>query len=290
MSCTCACCTGALAATPVAVENRPGLHEIRHRPGGYASYLATMRARLSSADFPQLAGLRTRAASDPSIALCDGWAIAAEVLSFYQDRIANEGYLRTATERESILQLGRLTGYALRPGVSASAYLAYTIDANAAPVTIPAGTRVQSVPAAGETMQTFETAEPLLARARWSRIKVRTAQPPWRAPPASVDPETGAAGAPRYGAQYDVLRTGLYLAGTNTRLKPNDALLIDYDPARGSVAACIPYRVDLVAADADNQRTWVRLRAWDAPPASTPGAAPSPAPSLAPGAAGGDVG
>lgn len=265
MNCSCGCCTGALATTPVAEENRPGLSEIRHRPGSYASYLSTMRARLSSADFPALAALRTRAPSDASIALCEGWAIAAEVLSFYQDRIANEGYLRTATERNSILQLGRLTGYELRPGVSASAYLAYTIDANAAPATIPVGTRAQSVPAAGEKMQTFETAEPLHARPEWSRIAVRIAQPQWRMPPPSVDPATGAVTSPRYAAQYDVLATGLYLDGTSTQLKQNDALLIDH----GS-GTLIVYRVDVVTPQADDKRTWVRLRTWNASPVASP--------------------
>ncbi|WP_347260874.1 putative baseplate assembly protein [Rudaea sp.] len=253
MSCTCGCCTGVRVATPAAEENRPGLRAIRHRPGGYASFLGAMHARLASTDFPQLAALRTRDAADPSIALCDGWAIAAEVLSFYQDRIANEGYLRTATERNSILQLGRLTGYEMRPGVSASAYLAYTVDANASPITIAVGTRVQSVPAAGEKMQTFETAEALDARPEWSQIKVRMAQPQWRAPaPVAGTP------APNYGDDYNVLNKGLYFDGTSTQLKPNDALLIDYGGTQ------TPYRVDSVAEDAANKRTWVRVRAWNA--------------------------
>ncbi len=34
-------------------------------------------------------------------------AALADVLTFYQERIANEGYLRTATERRSILELAR---------------------------------------------------------------------------------------------------------------------------------------------------------------------------------------
>ncbi|MBS0583131.1 MAG: putative baseplate assembly protein [Proteobacteria bacterium] len=265
MSCTCGCCTGVRVATPAAEENRPGLRAIRHRPGGYASFLGTMHARLASTDFPQLAALRTRDAADPSIALCDGWAIAAEVLSFYQDRIANEGYLRTATERNSILQLGRLTGYEMRPGVSASAYLVYTVDANASPVTIAVGTRVQSVPAAGEKMQTFETAEALDARPEWSQIKVRMAQPQWRAAPPSVDPATGTVTSPQYATQYDALQTGLYLDGTSTQLKPNDALLIDY----GS-GAPTAYRIDAVTPQPDDKRTWVQLRGWNSPAETTP--------------------
>jgi len=56
------------------------------------------------------------------------------VLTFYQERIANEGYLGTATERRSILELARLVGYELRPGVAASVYLAYVLDK---PIPIP---------------------------------------------------------------------------------------------------------------------------------------------------------
>jgi len=41
--------------------------------------------------------------SDPSIALLDAWAVVADVLTFYQERISNEGYLRTAQERTSLI-------------------------------------------------------------------------------------------------------------------------------------------------------------------------------------------
>jgi hypothetical protein len=39
-----------------------------------------------------LARLTTRATEDPTIALMDAWAMVLDVLSFYQERIANEGY------------------------------------------------------------------------------------------------------------------------------------------------------------------------------------------------------
>jgi hypothetical protein len=51
-----------------------------------------------------LLNLTTRDPSDPAMALLDAWATVADVLAFYQERIANEGYLRTATERRSILE------------------------------------------------------------------------------------------------------------------------------------------------------------------------------------------
>ena len=146
--------------------------------GTHGSFFETMKARLASvtveapgADgqtletFQPLRGLTTRDPADPAIALLDGWATVGDVLTFYQERIANEGYLRTATERRSVLELARLVGYALRPGVAATVYLAYTLDDNQTePVTIPAGARSQSIPGPGELPQSFETSEDLTAR------------------------------------------------------------------------------------------------------------------------------
>lgn len=246
MSCDCGCCGGVHIATPMPEQNRPGLSRITHRPGCHATFAETMQARLASTQYPELAGLKTRAPDDASIAFCDAWAVAAEVLSFYQDRIANEGYLRTSTERRSLIELGRLTGYTLRPGVSASVYLAYDLDPNAGRVTIPVGTRAQSVPGAGEKMQTFETAEMLDARAQWSQIKVRLSEPAWR----SVNDTN---------VDYGVLVKGLTFRGTSTQLKPNDALLVDY----GDGKTPQPYRVANIVIDNDAQTTKVTLRVWD---------------------------
>ena len=141
----CACGCGATAGTPLSLTNRPGLNSLAYRVGTYADFRATMQADLSDAALPALAGLRTREQDDPAMALLDAWAVGADVLSFYTERIANEGYLRTATERRSVLELARLLDYRLRPGVAASVYLAYTVEKDSPPVTIVAGARAQSV-------------------------------------------------------------------------------------------------------------------------------------------------
>ena len=106
----------------------PNALSLAYRIGTHATFFETMKARLSSADYSELADLKTRRGDDPAIALMDAWALVADVLTFYQERIANEGYLRTATERRSVLEIARLIGYELRPGVAATAYLAYTLD------------------------------------------------------------------------------------------------------------------------------------------------------------------
>ena len=194
--------------------------------------------------FP-LVGLTTREASDSAIALLDAWAMVADVLTFYQERIANEGYLRTATERRSVLELARLVGYALRPGVASTAYLAYTIeeDRSVTPpkgmeVTIPAESRAQSVPEPNELPQAFETAEPLRAHTAWNKLQPRMSRPQ---------------------TAKSIQKEGLYLKGTATNLKPNDPLLIDFG---AGASGLMPLRVVEAEADPAADRTHVSLRSW----------------------------
>lgn len=243
----CGCCEGTEILTPVQIANRPGLSALSYRVGTHGRFLETMKARLSSmvidlpdpddpykvlASYP-LRSLTTRASHDASIALLDAWATVGNVLTFYQERIANEGFLRTATERRSILELGRLVGYALRPGVASTVYLAYTIDPNQkTPVEIPAGARSQSVPGPGETAQFFETSETIEARAEWSAIRPRLSRP-----------------------QYILSNTDtIYLNGIDSQLKPNDPLLI-IDSGGGRRFR----RVLRTEIDAEAQRTKVVL-------------------------------
>src|SRR2546423_6659306 len=158
----CGCCAGVAVETPVEIANRPGLSAIAYRTGTHAQFRDTLIARLTNDQRPALHALTTRDADDFSFALLDAWATVGDVLTFHQERIANELYLRTATERLSVLELSRLVGYELRPGVAASTYLAFTL--NEAPgvtrgpagafggpeaTTIEAGGQMASPPGAG---------------------------------------------------------------------------------------------------------------------------------------------
>ena len=187
----CGCCDGVAAATPVDVANRPGLPALNYRVGTHGRFMASMTARLPSMEVETagddgqpprtlrpLQALTTRDPADPAIALLDAWATVADVLTFYQERIANEGYVRTATERRSLVEMARLVGYAPRPGVSASVFLSYTVDDNQAePVELPVGTRAQSLPGPDETPQSFETDAPLQARREWNDLQIRRERP-----------------------------------------------------------------------------------------------------------------
>lgn len=187
----CGCCEGLNAETPLKVYNRPGLKAISYRVGTHASFKQSMLVHLSGSKRPELQKLNTRENDDFSIALLDAWATTADVLTFYQERIANESYLRTATERMSLLHLSRLIGYELRPGVAASTYLAFTLkNIPSLPIEgiqiktsiqnhtiIDTGTKVQSIPGSGEQSQIFETIEKIEADVRWNAMKPRQRRP-----------------------------------------------------------------------------------------------------------------
>jgi Baseplate J-like protein len=259
---TCGCCDGIQKLTPVTIANRPGLDALLYRVGTHASFLETMLARLSSlwiclSDLNNiqdcqkqdkiypLRGLSTRSPDDPAIAFLDAWATVADVLTFYQERIANEGYLRTATERRSILELARLVGYTLRPGVAASVYLAYALEKDHDVVILP-GNRAQSVPGPGELPQSFETAEKLETRFAWNALKPRLTRPQYmktitRDEVIILQTRSKAKDHP------------IYFQGTATNLKPGDTLLFLVN------GATVFNRVITVEAQAADNRTRVTV-------------------------------
>ena len=180
----CECCEPNAFLTPLEVENRPALSAIAYRIGTYSSFRRTMLERIAST--PELIQLTTRSDDDYSITVLDLWAAVADVLTFYQERYANETFLRTATQRVSVIRLAELLGYRLRPGVATVARLAFTVEGGKA-VAIPAGVRVQSVsgpPTADAAIpalelsptstlpQTFETVEAITADGRLNRLRI----------------------------------------------------------------------------------------------------------------------
>jgi hypothetical protein len=182
---TCGCCAPLVPPTPADIQNRPGLPAVEFRIGTFASFREAMLQRISG--LSDLTALRTRQSDDYAIAILDMWATVSDILTFYQERIANEGFLRTAQQRDSLLRLARLVDYHLRPGVAATTLLTFTLEP-AARLTIPARLRVQSVPAAGEKPQKYETLRPLAADGRLNRLRVLPA--PLPAPALAAGGET----------------------------------------------------------------------------------------------------
>lgn len=282
---SCGCCAGEPA--PSAIDNRPGLPALSYRIGTYGLFFQRMLDQIHSvtvpgAAAPPLAKLTTRSADDPAIAFLDAWAVVADVLTFYQERIANEGYLGTAIERRSVLELARAIGYELAPGVAASAYLQFTVEEiigaatagnipgvrvqstagpgsspfNAGLVDIAQGTQVQSVPAPGQLPQTFETSADFQARVEWNRLTPRLTQPQIltvNTTPASLYPT-------------------LYLQGTSTNLKTGDRLLLVDNQHQNQTQSLT---VRNVVADSGHGRTRVEFQDTPSLPAFVPGSHPS---------------
>jgi len=228
-SCSCGCCEGIESLTPEDTSNEAGLQDLRYRVGTHGAFKESMLKGLASApnfnesvasvdidpEVEALAlaryklsrDLTTRADDDPTIALMDAWAVVLDVLTFYQERIIQEGYIRTSKERLSLVELARHISYRPKPGVAAGAWFSFLMDESPGAPTeakVPVGTKVQSIPGQDEKPQAFETIETIQARTRWNAIK-----------PQLTAVQTQGKGS-----------TSLYLKGTNTQLQKGDRVLI----------------------------------------------------------------
>ena len=143
----CGCCEGITPSFRAAVSIGPGLPQVRYRVGTHGEFLASALAALSD---PQFAALRAddRDPDDFTIALLDAWAAVADVLTFYQERIANESY--SADRDRARIDPGPRAAHrlSLRPGVAARRRsLSHSMKRRARrQVTVEVGTKVQSVP------------------------------------------------------------------------------------------------------------------------------------------------
>jgi predicted phage baseplate assembly protein len=237
--------------------NGPGVPALPYRGGDRQQFLAELLAALVRTDTTdgKPFGLRTRALDDPTVALLDAWATVADVIAFYSERIASEGFLRTATQPGSLLAIAGLVGYRPRPGLAASVWLAYTLHPDPADtaVVLASGLLAQSVPGTGELPQTFETTAQIVARPSWNTLNVRTTGP--------VQAPDGLHGV-----------TGLSFQGVTTGLKANDAILLSDGSGMPTAVFVQHVGVDLTA-----QTTTVTLQSQQAAPAAAVVGAPAAA-------------
>ncbi len=205
---TCGCCKG--IEPRKARHNQPGLQWMDYRLDTHSGFfnraLLSLHLQKAHDGSLPLRALTTRSRDDPAIAFLDAWALVADVLTFYQERIANEGFLRTLQERRSALELARSIGYELKPGVAASVHLAFSMEEQeGSPRTtiVPKGLAVKSIPPPGKLPQTFETLEDTETRVEWNVLL----------PMLSEEQRVG----------QDL--TKVLFEGVGTSLQPGDALL-----------------------------------------------------------------
>lgn len=157
--------------------NRAGLSRIRYVDGNAVTYFEELRRRLA-ASFGQWEAVQVaedepeavrrerlltqyrNPRSDWGLELARVLARSCHVLTEHLDAYANEGYLQTATQWDSVRRLVSMLDYHPAPPASASAPVAIDAPAGASG-TLSRGFRLQHVPPSGEPPLVFETLDDL---------------------------------------------------------------------------------------------------------------------------------
>jgi hypothetical protein len=153
------------------------------------------------ADLINLVNYRTGlkwTADDPSdigVALIESFAYMGDLMNYYIDRSANEGYVDTATKRQSLLDLSNLFGY--RPSGPTPAKITVKFTNNSAsPVDLPAGTQVMAPLQYGSYTEAFFETDTAITQLAAGAFTTRTCTEGKTAntdKPALIDPATGLA-------------------------------------------------------------------------------------------------
>jgi hypothetical protein len=103
-----------------------------------------------------LANWNARGQRDLGLMWLEMWAYVGDVLGFYDERIANETYVRTAVRRPSLRRIVELLGYVPAPGVAGTVALA-TLAEGRRMVSLSAGAGFRSNAFGNEPPQVFES-------------------------------------------------------------------------------------------------------------------------------------
>jgi hypothetical protein len=151
-----------------------GLASLPRQLVGFAEIRQRLLERLSNpddAERSEVLGPWRPSGDDYGLMLLEMWAYVADVLAFYDERIANESYLGTAVRRPSLRRLVELIGYTPRGGIAATSVVAAIADGRV-PVVLPPATGFRSRGFNGEPPQVFETAAELQIHPLWNQWKV----------------------------------------------------------------------------------------------------------------------
>ncbi|HWD09486.1 MAG TPA: baseplate J/gp47 family protein [Actinomycetota bacterium] len=206
-----AACPCEIAQDPQVVSNPPGLAVIADRVDDFTGF---RRALLRPLPGEQALGAWRPAPADLGLQFLEWWAYLADVLTFYNERIANEAYLRTAQFPESIAGLVGLLGYVPAPGLAATGQVGAirTTTRPAEPLGIPAGMQLSSTATPGIPAQTFEVAA--------------AATFPGRSDVVATLPPDPALRVRSSGSVTDAGPASVLLAGKVTGAKAGDRLLL----------------------------------------------------------------
>jgi hypothetical protein len=167
-----------------------GLSALPRQLRGFAEVRRDLLGALGREPGP-LAGWRP-SGDDFGLMWLEMWAYVSDVLGFYDERAANETYIRTAVRRPSLRRTVELLGYTPSVGVSAKALVAALAD-GAVAVTLPPATGFRSGAFNGEPPQVFETAAETIIHPLMNQWKVASFK---RRPTVDVAPDVTDTGAP----------------------------------------------------------------------------------------------
>ncbi len=137
---------------PETITNPPGRTSTSYRVADFLTMrYALLLARPGEVE---LTNWRPGATGDLAVQMIEWWAYLGDILSFYNERIANESYLLTAMLPQSVQGLIRILGYRPRPGIGATGTLA-AVMTGIKSFTLPQGFQIQSKPGPGEQPQIF---------------------------------------------------------------------------------------------------------------------------------------
>jgi hypothetical protein len=119
-----------------------------------------------------LANWRARDKDDFGIMLLEMWAYICDSLSFYDEVLANEAYLRTSFLRPNLRKLIALLGYLPRPAVGSVVELAAIADGRLL-LKLPVGTGFRSGAFDGNPPQVFELADEAIVHPFTNKMGIR---------------------------------------------------------------------------------------------------------------------
>jgi len=115
--------------------NAYGHLPLNYRTADYSSSLERMRLSLpaytvSSPDglIQPLSQVELKGRPNWLLGLLESWALIAQVLGFYQERMANEGFLASALREISVREMLAMVGYRPFPGTAGSALSAFLLS------------------------------------------------------------------------------------------------------------------------------------------------------------------
>jgi len=197
-------CEGFVFPTPIG--NPAGLIAISYRVGDFTSFRHALL--LPRKGELELVNWRPSSPQDLSVQMVEWWAYLADILTFYNERIANESYLRTATLPESVNHLIRVLGYRPRPAIGAVGVVAALLTKQL-PLALPRGFQIQSKPGRSEEPQVFEL-----------DANTKITPPPPDAIPVDIAP------SPLLAPGGSTSIASVLVAGAVSTVKPGDELLL----------------------------------------------------------------